>query len=473
MRRRLINLLLALLLLALAACHHKNTPSPLANVDSKQPDKVLFERAMDAMKRNKYEDARILLQTLINTYPDSEFLARAKLGVADTWYVAAGTANYTQAEAEYRDFITFFPNVPEAAEAQLKIAGIEYRQMDKADRDFTHAKAAEQEYRTLLQQYPDSKLVPEGKERLREVQEVLADREFRIGRYYYMRSSWPAAIARLQTLVDTYPLYSGASEALFLQADAYEKQAALVRNNKRQLPDEKARLAKERLLQDLDDHAAESYARLITRYPISSRAADARKRLEAMHRPVPRPTPEAIAQNKAEQESRGTPASMLKNPLGSFKHRPDFSLASKVGDPTLVDPQPISAPGLIRDMNDVFAGKATGAATNTVGIEPVSTGPTPASQPTPRATPGQADPGDPNAIPQLTPSSEPAAGKDPGSAAPAPPPQQINQAAQNTGGGDNSSSASTGTDKSGEDADSPQSSSKQPKKKGFRKIIPF
>jgi outer membrane protein assembly factor BamD len=472
MRRRLINLLLALLLLALAACHHKNTPSPLANVDSKQPDKVLFERAMDAMKRNKYEDARILLQTLINTYPDSEFLARAKLGVADTWYAAAGTANYTQAEAEYRDFITFFPNVPEAAEAQLKIAGIEFQQMDKAERDVTHAKAAEQEYRTLLQQYPDSKLVPEGKERLREVQEVLADREFRIGRFYYMRGSWPAAIARLQTLVDTYPLYSGASEALFLQADAYEKQAAFVRNTKRQLPDEKARLAKERLLKEFDDHAAESYARLITRYPVSSRAADARKRLEAMHRPVPRPTPEAIAQNKAEQESRGTPSGILKNPLGSFKRRPDVSQAAKVGDPTLVDPQPISAPGLIRDMNDVFAGKASGATTNTVGVEPVNAGPTPVAQPTPRATPGQADPGDPNAIPQLTP-SVPAAEKDPDSAAPAPPPQQINQAAQNTAGGDTSSSGSTSTDKSGQDADSPQSSSKQPKKKGFRKIIPF
>ena len=471
MHRRLINLLFAVVLLALAGCHHKNTPSPLANVDSTQPDKVLFERAMDSMKRNKFEDARILLQTLINTYPDSEFLARAKLGIADTWYAAGGTANYTQAAAEYRDFITFFPNVPEAAEAQLKIAGIEYRQMDKAERDFTHAKAAEQEYRTLLQQYPDSKLVPEAKERLREVQEVLADREFRIGHFYYMRGSWPAAIARLQTLVDTYPLYSAASEALFLQADAYEKQAALLRNSKQKLSDEKARLAKERVLKDLDNRAAESYARLITRYPVSSRAGDARKRLAAMHRPVPKPTAEAIAQNKAERESRGTPSSMLKNPLGSFSRRPDVSQAAKVGDPTLVDPQPISAPGLIRDMNDVFSGKASGAATSTVGVEPVKAGATPATEPTPRATPGQDDPGDPNAIPQLTP-SVPAAEKDPDSAAPAPP-QQINQAAQNTAGGDTSSAGSAGADKSGQDADSPESSSKQPKKKGFRKIIPF
>ncbi len=57
------------------------------------------------------------------------------------------TASLAQAEQEYRDFETFFPNMPEAAEAQLKIANIQYQQMEKADRDFTHAKRAEEEYR--------------------------------------------------------------------------------------------------------------------------------------------------------------------------------------------------------------------------------------------------------------------------------------------------------------------------------------
>ena len=62
---------------------------------------------------------------------------------------------------------------------------------------------AEEEYRTLIQDYPDSKMVPRAKQRLREVQEVLAEREFDIGRFYYLRTSYPAAIARLKTLVDT------------------------------------------------------------------------------------------------------------------------------------------------------------------------------------------------------------------------------------------------------------------------------
>src|SRR6201987_4877466 len=110
LRRFPVIALLGALLAFTAACSNKKVNNPIANVDSKQPDKVLFDRAMDAMKHNRFDVARLTLQTLINTYPDSEFVARAKLAVADSWYSEGGTAALTQAEIEYRDFITFFPN---------------------------------------------------------------------------------------------------------------------------------------------------------------------------------------------------------------------------------------------------------------------------------------------------------------------------------------------------------------------------
>src|SRR3977135_3632364 len=208
MSRRIPVILLFGVLAFAVGCTNKKVNNPLSNVGSKQPDKVLFDKAMDAMKHNRFDVARITLQTLINTYPDSEFIARAKLAVGDSWYAEGGTASLAQAEQEYRDFITFFPNMPEAAEAQLKIANIQYQQMEKPDRDYTHAKRAEDEYRNLILQFPDSKLVPEAKQRLLQVQEVLADREFGIGRFYFLRQSYPASIARLTSLVEKYPLYS-------------------------------------------------------------------------------------------------------------------------------------------------------------------------------------------------------------------------------------------------------------------------
>jgi len=137
----------AMLLFVAVACTNKSVNNPLANVGSKQPDKVLFDRATEQMKQNRFDQARIILQALINSYPDSEYIARAKLAVADSWYAEGGTTSVEQAELEYKDFITFFSNMPEAAEAQLKIANIHYQQMDKPDRDFTHAMRAEEEHR--------------------------------------------------------------------------------------------------------------------------------------------------------------------------------------------------------------------------------------------------------------------------------------------------------------------------------------
>ena len=179
-RRNSLIAVLGLLLAFTAACTNKKSVNPLADIGSKQPDKVLFDKAMDAMRHNRFDVARLQLQTLINTYPDSEFIARAKLAVGDSWYAEGGTAALAQAEQEYNDFITFFPNMPEAAEAQLKIANIHYQQMEKADRDYTHAKRAEDEYRKVILQYPDSKLVPEAKRKLLEVQEVLANASSRL-----------------------------------------------------------------------------------------------------------------------------------------------------------------------------------------------------------------------------------------------------------------------------------------------------
>src|SRR5690242_20670516 len=209
--------------------HKKKNNNPLANLNSQQPDKVLFDRGEDALGHNKYDVARLTFQTLINTYPDSEYTARAKLGIGDAWYREGGTTALAQAEIEYKDFITFFPNMPEAAEAQLRVADIHYRQMEKPDRDYTHAKRAEEEYRTLLLQYPDSKLAEQARMRLLEVQEVLAEREYRIGRFYYLKGSWAAALARLKSVTDTYPLYSKADEALFMVGDTIEKQMEMLR----------------------------------------------------------------------------------------------------------------------------------------------------------------------------------------------------------------------------------------------------
>jgi outer membrane protein assembly factor BamD len=317
-------------------------------VNSKQPDKALFDKAMIAMKKGRFDVARLDLQTMLNTYPDSEYRMRAKLAVGDSWFKEGGTAAMTQAESEYKDFITFFPDAPEAAEAQMKVGDIYYQQMEKPDRDFNNAQNAEKEYRTMINMFPDSPLLPRAKQKLREVQEVLAERETSIGLYYESRENFPAAIARLQTVADTYPLYSKSDQALLAIGDAYAGEAHTVMVAPHLTP-----AVRERLHAMYEDRASAAYAKVITRYPMAPHVEDARDRLVAMNKPVPEPTEAAVAENDAEQKSQ-RPIRFTDNVLGVIKHGPTVVEAAHVGEPSLDDPKRTLAPDVTKQNVAMF-----------------------------------------------------------------------------------------------------------------------
>jgi len=434
-RKLIISIALSSALLVVSGCHHK-VQNPLANVDSKQPDKGLFDKAMDSMKHGRYQESRTLLETLINTYPDSEYIARAKLAVGDAWYAEGGTAAWGQADVEYKDFITFFPNLPEAAEAQLKIATMHYRQMEKPDRDYVQATRAAEEYKNMIQNFPDSSLVPQAKQKLREVQEVLAERQYRIAHFYNLRDNLAAAQARLISLTNSYPLYSGVDQALFELGGLYEREAEAVRRQK--ISD----AMKEKLVAQFEKNAIDAYSRIITRYPAMSRAGDARSRLEALKATVPTPTAEAIADSKAEEQSRAK-LSMSQKVMGDFKKHPNVARTTRVGDPNLKEEDVISAATLVRDVtNQMNNVSSTG-----VGIEAIGSGtgtPPGPNQPAPSSQNG--DGGAPPAAPAQVNEVKPGTAQD-GTATPAgqQPPTDPKQ----------------------------DSSSKKKGKKGMRKLIPF
>ncbi|MGD0442683.1 MAG: outer membrane protein assembly factor BamD [Edaphobacter sp.] len=329
----------------------------IAPVDAGLPDKVLYDKALDATKRGHFDVARLDLQTLLNTYPDSQYQMKAKLAIADSWYKEGGTAALTQAEQEYKDFITFFPNAPEAAEAQMRVGDIYFRQMDKPDRDYSKATHAEEEYRLMLQQFPESSLVPQAKQRLREVQEVMALRESEIAAFYSTRGNSAASIARYQTVVDTYPQYSHMDDVLIGLGDAYETQARYIRTLK--LPE----AAKAALEKTYDDRAIAAYSKVVLEHSAAPHVEDARDRLDAMNVPIPTPTPEQIAASVALENSRRQYRLQDRATL-LFMHQPDVVLAARDGEPTLTDPAPTLAPAVTKNLTDVFnAAMNPGAAT--------------------------------------------------------------------------------------------------------------
>jgi outer membrane protein assembly factor BamD len=316
-----------------------------------EPDKILYNKAMEDIKHGRHEVGRLNLQTLINTYPDSEYLAKAKLAIADSYYKESGTANTTQAVQAYEDFYVFFPMLPEAAYAKLQVAMAHFRQMEKPDRDRTHAREAEEAFQTFLQKYPNDPLAPKAEQHLREVQEVLAEGDFRIGYfYYYGKGDKRAAASRLAAMVNRYPLYSKADRALWMLGSIWEG------TEKKEI-------------------AAPFYARIVREYPLSPLAPQAKERLKALKAPVPQADPQAVAWMTAEKNAPRPHESFVKKPLALVRTNPrqEFYAAARNGKPTMT-PESESEAGL-----DILSGGSPtriGGGTRTGIVATVSPGST-------------------------------------------------------------------------------------------------
>lgn len=312
---RMAVFLLALGLLTSCGFKRKKYENPITS-STEQPDKVLFDKAIGDMEKGRYEVARLTLQTLMNTYDTSEFMAKAKLAYADSWFREGGSSGLAQAEAEYKDFILFYPTMEEAAEAQEKVCMIHYKQMEKPDRDGTHALRAEEECRNVLRQFPNSKFAPRAEQLLRNIQEVIAEGEFRRGNFYHTKGSHPAAANRLQAMTDHYPLYSKADEANMVLGDSYGRMGPRFRQK-----------------------AGQAYARVVRDYPLSPFVDEAKKRLTSMELAVPEADPVAYNRMKYELENRGK-KTMFDQALGIFATRPSTKTAAKSGTPAMESLRP-------------------------------------------------------------------------------------------------------------------------------------
>ena len=276
-----------------------------------QPDKILYQKSIDAIDHGHYDVGRLTLQALLNTYPDSEYLAKAKLAIADSYFEQGGTAGLTEAEAEYKDFQTFFPTAPEAPMAQYRVAMSHFRLMGKPDRDLTQTRLAQAEFKEFLLKYSDSDLMPRAKARLREVQEVLAEGEYEVARFYYEKHANPAAESRFLEIVNHYPSFSEADKACWYLAQTYD-----------------------RLKKPKD--AVPYYARILTDYPLSSMIPDAKNELVALRQPIPQPTLATLARARADALHNKN-LSLMQKIMGTFSSAPNLS-ATRHGPIILTNP---------------------------------------------------------------------------------------------------------------------------------------
>jgi outer membrane protein assembly factor BamD len=211
--------LLLLLALAAAACS-SNPPAATGPGDA---DQILFDRGQAALKERSWTRARTYFAELLESYPQSPLRAEAKLAVGDTFLGENNAASYVYAQNEYREFLAFYPTNPRADYAQMQLGMVHFNQMLSPQRDQTETREAIKEFQTFVDRYPNSALLPQVKQRLREARDRLSDADLQVANFYSSIRLYHAADVRYRDILSSDPEYTRKDALYFRLAETLEK----------------------------------------------------------------------------------------------------------------------------------------------------------------------------------------------------------------------------------------------------------
>jgi outer membrane protein assembly factor BamD len=188
-----------------------------------EPDKFLFDKGTAALNAKKWLTAREFFKQVTETYTASPYRPDAKLGIGDT-YLGEGTSeSLVLAINEFKEFLSFYPTHRRADYAQLKLGMAHFRQMRHPQRDQTETREAVREFETFVARYPESSLLPEAKQHLREARDRLSEADYLVGYFYYRQKWYPGAIDRFKVLLKDDPEYTGRDAVYYYLADSLVK----------------------------------------------------------------------------------------------------------------------------------------------------------------------------------------------------------------------------------------------------------
>lgn len=166
------------------------------------------------MEGKKYLKAAKYLDHTFEIAPNSAVGREALLLSADAFYLSGGENNFIKAEAKYRDYQNRFPTSSRSDYVQLQLANSLQHRVLRPDRDQTSTLHALEEYQELILVYPTSEYLDEAKQEIGVMLNRLAEHELIVGRYNYRRRLYPAAIARLEGLLENFPDFNRTDRAL-------------------------------------------------------------------------------------------------------------------------------------------------------------------------------------------------------------------------------------------------------------------
>jgi outer membrane protein assembly factor BamD len=217
-----LRIMAVVLLAALAGgCASGGPKKPPAG--SLDPDKFLFERGTENLIKKRWLVAREYFRQLIDSYPQSQHRADAKLGLGDTYLGERSAESFVMAANEFREFLNFYPTHARADYAQFKLAMTSFYQMRAPMRDQTETRDAIRELQAFVNRFPRSELIGEVRAKLREAKDRLADWDSGVAQHYFRIKWYPGVVGRLVPLLKSDPEYTRRDSVYYYLGESFLK----------------------------------------------------------------------------------------------------------------------------------------------------------------------------------------------------------------------------------------------------------
>lgn len=205
-------ILIFLLIVFFASCSKKIVEKSIIKEKNIELQVIeAYQQGLKELKRGdvlfaakKFNEAEVL-------FPQSEYAPKAALMAAYSYY----TQNYYgDAVAELERFIKIYPNHYNIDYAEYLLGLCFYEQIVDEKKDLKSITDSKNIFLSIIEKYPQTDFSIDAEFKLDLINDILAAKEIYIGRYYFEKKKWIAAINRFRTVTDNHDTTIYVEEAL-------------------------------------------------------------------------------------------------------------------------------------------------------------------------------------------------------------------------------------------------------------------
>ena len=170
-----------------------------------------YKEGMEALEGNDVIYAAKKFNEAETLFPQSEWAPKSALMAAYSYYVQD---YYSDAIAELIRFIRVYPSHKDLDYVHYLLGVCYFEQIVDEKKDLQSIKNAKTKFLFVLNKYPKTEYALDAEFKLNLINDILASKEMYIGRYYFEKKKWIAAIRRFRTVIDEYDTTVYTPEAL-------------------------------------------------------------------------------------------------------------------------------------------------------------------------------------------------------------------------------------------------------------------